>query len=390
MIYKVTHENKLPAKPNANKKQNKDLVFTVKSLIGPLIKSSKNHFKYCVKIIHNLMKKVKIGLIELNRTIKLHWVLKKSRVLKSDKNMKEQKKYFTIMLVPHSSDKVKTIRISRVYTKIAVIIIVLLAAFTIYFYLYISSIVGENMALKSSMDKLYALTGQQETLLSEKIEEINALIKEENSSNINISEYIEKFKDIIDNYVSGRINAGLASRSSTASSSSFVKDINELNEILTALNEINKQKDENLIDLTEMEKKLTEYLNSLPTLWPVIGNITSKFGYRLDPITFRRAYHNGIDIAAPYGTSIKASASGKVILSGYYNELGQTVIIDHGNGISTVYGHASKLLVKKGQTVKKGDIIARVGSSGRTTGSHLHFEIHINGEPIDPYKYLSR
>jgi murein DD-endopeptidase MepM/ murein hydrolase activator NlpD len=86
-----------------------------------------------------------------------------------------------------------------------------------------------------------------------------------------------------------------------------------------------------------------------------------------------------------YGNS---NDSGKVILAGSYNELGKTVIVDHGNGITTVYGHTSKVLVKKGQTVKKGAVIAKVGSSGRSTGSHLHFEIRINGEPIDPFKYL--
>ncbi len=140
--------------------------------------------------------------------------------------------------------------------------------------------------------------------------------------------------------------------------------------------------------MTELEEKLSEYLDSLPTLWPVSGRITSGFGYRSDPITNRKAWHKGIDIAASYGISIKAAASGKVILAGYYNELGQTVIIDHGNGLASVYGHSSKLLVKKGQVVKKGDGIAKVGSSGRATGSHLHFEIRVNDVPIDPRKYL--
>jgi len=199
---------------------------------------------------------------------------------------------------------------------------------------------------------------------------------------------MDKYRDVVDKYVSGRIDSGLASRSGNRTGSSFAKDIEELREILTALSEVNKLKDENFIDLTETENKLRKYLDSLPDLWPVNGRVSSKFGYRLDPFTFRRSYHKGIDIAASYGTSIKASASGKVILAGSYNELGKTVIVDHGNGITTVYGHTSKVLVKKGQTVKKGAVIAKVGSSGRSTGSHLHFEIRINGEPIDPFKYL--
>jgi methyl-accepting chemotaxis protein len=100
--------------------------------------------------------------------------------------------------------------------------------------------------------------------------------------------------------------------------------------------------------------------------------------------------HEGIDVAASSGDDIRASASGKVTFAGVYNGYGRTVIIDHGNGISTLYGHSSKLLVKEGQTVSKGELIAKVGSSGRSTGPHLHFEIRINGEPVDPLNYLDK
>jgi murein DD-endopeptidase MepM/ murein hydrolase activator NlpD len=313
--------------------------------------------------------------------------LKKSNALKADKKLKGEKKYFTIMLVPHSSDKVKTIRISRLYTKL-VFIIIILVTLSVHTLFRINDINNENTALKLSSVQLYNLAKDQKTLLSEKVEEINSLLEKEDNANINIAEFMDKYRDVVDKYVSGRIDSGLASRSGNRTGSSFAKDIEELREILTALSEVNKLKDENFIDLTETENKLRKYLDSLPDLWPVNGRVSSKFGYRLDPFTFRRSYHKGIDIAASYGTSIKASASGKVILAGSYNELGKTVIVDHGNGITTVYGHTSKVLVKKGQTVKKGAVIAKVGSSGRSTGSHLHFEIRINGEPIDPFKYL--
>ena len=103
-----------------------------------------------------------------------------------------------------------------------------------------------------------------------------------------------------------------------------------------------------------------------------------------DPFTRRKTFHEGIDISADKGTSIKASASGKVILAKRYGGYGLAVIIDHGRGLSTLYGHSSKLLVKEGQTVKKGDIIAKVGSTGRSTGPHLHFEVLLYNTPVDP------
>jgi len=116
-------------------------------------------------------------------------------------------------------------------------------------------------------------------------------------------------------------------------------------------------------------------------LWPARGVLTSRFGWR------SRRHHNGIDIAAPYGTPIFAAKAGRVIFSGWYYGYGRTVIVDHGD-VTTLYGHASKLLVRKGQTVEAGESIARVGSTGVSTGPHLHFEIRVNGRAVNPLKYL--
>ncbi len=108
----------------------------------------------------------------------------------------------------------------------------------------------------------------------------------------------------------------------------------------------------------------------------------------MERFTRRKTFHDGLDIACPYGEDIKAAANGKVTFADRKSGYGRTVMIDHGHGLTTVYGHASKLLVKAGQTVKKGDVIAKVGSSGRSTGPHLHFEIRLYGSPVDPLKYL--
>jgi len=116
--------------------------------------------------------------------------------------------------------------------------------------------------------------------------------------------------------------------------------------------------------------------------WPSRGTLTSRFGWRY------RRHHDGIDVAAPWGTPIQAARDGMVIFTGWHGGYGKVVFISHGDGVVTVYGHASKLLVKIGDQVKQGQVIANVGCTGVCTGSHLHFEVRIDGQPVDPLKFL--
>ncbi len=132
--------------------------------------------------------------------------------------------------------------------------------------------------------------------------------------------------------------------------------------------------------------------SSKPAIWPTKGWITSDFGWRRSfrTRTGGRAsiYHEGIDIAAPIGTPIKATADGRITFTGYRSGYGKTLKMDHGQGLLTLYAHCSKLLVKEGQKVKQGDIIALVGNTGNSTGPHLHYEVRQDGKAIDPMEYL--
>ena len=123
-------------------------------------------------------------------------------------------------------------------------------------------------------------------------------------------------------------------------------------------------------------------------MYPVIGPITSNFGYRVHPILGYEKYHSGMDFGVDYGSLIYAADGGTVIFSGWYGGYGNAVIISHGNSLSTLYGHASELYVVEGQAVQKGQPIAAVGSTGFSTGPHLHFEVRASGEPVDPAAFL--
>jgi murein DD-endopeptidase MepM/ murein hydrolase activator NlpD len=128
--------------------------------------------------------------------------------------------------------------------------------------------------------------------------------------------------------------------------------------------------------------------NSAPNLWPIEGQVTGSFGERIDPFNGEGAFHSGVDISSSYGTSIVAPADGVVTFTDNLGGYGKAIMIDHGNGISTRYGHLSGFAVTAGQAVHRGDVIGYVGASGRSTGPHLHYEVRINDTPVNPYKYL--
>lgn len=123
-------------------------------------------------------------------------------------------------------------------------------------------------------------------------------------------------------------------------------------------------------------------------IWPVRGRITSNFGWRYHPILRQKKYHNGLDIAVPTNTQVRAADDGVVVVSGWEGGYGNYVAIDHGNGISTGYGHNHRLLVSKGERVTKGQVIALSDSTGLSTGPHVHFEVRVNGAPANPIPYL--
>jgi murein DD-endopeptidase MepM/ murein hydrolase activator NlpD len=127
---------------------------------------------------------------------------------------------------------------------------------------------------------------------------------------------------------------------------------------------------------------------AVPSLWPVRGQITAGFGQRLDPFSGEGAFHSGLDISAPYGTRVEVTADGIVLQAAPAAGYGNEIVVDHGFGLMTKYGHLSKIFVVVGQEVKRGQVIGAVGMTGKTTGPHLHYEVSVNDTPVNPAKYL--
>lgn len=149
-----------------------------------------------------------------------------------------------------------------------------------------------------------------------------------------------------------------------------------------------------LVDVKDLEALREELdsrrivLESIPALWPVRGILSSGFGVRTSPFTDTPVFHHGLDIIARPGVPVRAAAAGKVVRSGYESLFGNVVVVEHGYGYRTLYAHLGKQLAAAGDIVQKGDPVGTVGETGRTTGAHLHYEVHVNGLAVNPFRFL--
>ena len=198
------------------------------------------------------------------------------------------------------------------------------------------------------------------------------------------------------NKMSGKQSAAAAAAAPTPNSLALTDDVNQ-QQVKLSLDQFYALRSQALSGRVSraLEGGLTSGMGSdwtqiadAPSLWPVEGVVTSSFGERQDPFNGEGAFHAGLDISAPSGTVVRATGDGLVDSAEVTNGYGREVIIDHGHGVRTVYGHLSGMIVLAGQNVLRGQIIGYVGRTGRSTGPHLHYEVRINNTPVNPHKYL--
>jgi murein DD-endopeptidase MepM/ murein hydrolase activator NlpD len=160
--------------------------------------------------------------------------------------------------------------------------------------------------------------------------------------------------------------------------------VDELNRLAEAI----MQEGENLRGLDRLMARASKALASLPSRWPVRGAVNSEFGLRQSPWTQNQEFHGGLDIRASSGTPVRAPAAATVLFAGSQPEYGTTVILDHGQEIKSLYGHLSKIAVQTGQKIERGTVIAYSGNTGRSSGPHLHYEVLVKGQSVNPRTYL--
>lgn len=294
--------------------------------------------------------------------------------------------HFTLMIIPNRKSGVKKISIPKVVFRnilIASIVAILVALFVVYDYASIKRDRAEMARLREQN------TEQQQQLrdLGMKVDEFSDRMEEllQTDKKIRVLAYETNRDKKLPLGIGGSIKEtkikDLLDKDHNTLIAGMRKNIEKLKE---EANQREKSFDELLAFLREQKSILA----STPSLWPVSGWITSEFGPRRSPFGMGIEFHQGLDISTRFGKAVVAPAAGFVVASGYEPADGNAVRIEHGHGFSTAFLHLSKIAVKRGERVKKGEIIGYVGDTGRSTGPHLHYSVYVNNVAVNPRKYL--
>ncbi len=295
------------------------------------------------------------------------------------------KKFYTVLVLPDASSQIRKFHIAKpLLGALAVAASLIFVAFLFFIY--------QAVSLNGHMLELRRLrvTASQQAHLLEKIDRLgNEMVRLREfdfrlrtAAGLEAKEGESSFLGVGGaDSLSSRALMVAAVAHQTPSTDNLTKELDRLSR---EMNDRSKSFQE-LIDQLEAKRSV---LASTPTIWPVKGWLTAGFGYRRSPFTGQRQMHEGVDISNTVGTPVVAPADGLVSYTGPLGGFGNVISIDHGHRISTFYGHLHRQRVSQGQRVRRGDVIAFVGTTGRATGPHLHYEIQVNGSAVDPSKYV--
>ena len=294
-------------------------------------------------------------------------------------------KKITIVLLPEGSQKVRQVKIPK--------LLIYLSCFFIAGFLSLIGYAAYDYYLtKKELPRLYAMEeayNQQKPqipALSQKIDEIKQKLADYKKfdDKLRIMVNLETKDDNIQFVGVGGSDPTQMDPGENLEKTKIRSMHQSLNNLDTEIT-IQSQRKAELCKYLESEKSM---LACTPSIWPTRGWVSSRFGYRISPFTDEREFHKGVDISARMKTKIIAPADGVVISEGRTYGYGNVITISHGYGLKTRYGHLNSFLVKKGDTIKRGQVIALLGNSGRSTGPHLHYEVHLNDVPVDPFRYI--
>ena len=307
---------------------------------------------------------------------------------------------FSVLIIPRNRSKIRRLEFSgrAIHTGlgllagIAAIAVVTVALLVFYRHAYVST---ENLRVESA-----EFVREKAALLSRLVELEDSIGRTERFA-AKIESAVETKKDGVAGKGPVDEDDGMPSEQWITPSGSSVTSLGNniwkspfsksltagLNLALDKLSSRADDAEEKVHSVFALQQDKQFFWASLPSLWPSRGWVTSEFGEHRG-WRGKGRLHEGIDIAGPRGTPILAPGDGTVTFSGYYHGYGQMVTVDHGYGISTLYGHCSAMFVKEGQRIKRGMIIAQVGNTGSSTGPHLHYEVHVDGVPVNPMMYV--
>lgn len=286
---------------------------------------------------------------------------------------------FTLMFVPHSGDKARRLRLPSWALKVLAITVLTFLGGLSWFGI-------DYMRLRANTRELARLRTENHEQ-ARQIEELAQEAVTVQQRLVEIDDLDAQVRQMLGlperNQGEERPNRGL-SRGGPGRAVTPVDIHYTLQNVADSIDPVREKLAQLKEDVSQEQKRLAH----TPAGWPVRGTVTSRFGTRRSPYDRRAEFHEGIDIAAPNGTAVKATGAGTVVYAGWHSGYGRKVVIDHGYGYQTAYAHNSKINVSVGTTVKRGDVIAYVGSSGRSTGPHLHYEVLYRGVRKDPGQYL--
>ncbi|MBM7557620.1 peptidoglycan DD-metalloendopeptidase family protein [Halanaerobacter jeridensis] len=323
-----------------------------------------------------------------------------------------QNEKVTIQIVPETEEDVFTLKIAKKWIKFAVyfiiISLVLITGILSYYYYQFNAARREIRFLVPYKQKVENLREKNDYLqsklskLSNKTEEIKEQFNQIKKENHKIKEMIDfKNKDDLSSKTDAKSRDSSTTASNKLAESQTVAQtahsvasgvlINATKQNLSSLNKGITQRKKDLSTLKQEVIDYKDYLSSKPKGWPILGHkgrITSGYGYRFHPVEKKRIFHEGIDIGVWYNHKVIATGQAKVVFSGWKSGYGRAVVLDHGYGYRTLYGHNNKLLVRTGEVVKRGEPIALSGNSGRSTGPHVHYEVLVNGHHTNPKQFF--
>ncbi len=308
-----------------------------------------------------------------------------------------RRKNYSFLIFNHTGSPIKRLSVSHKLIGASICVVaIFFIALTIFAINYVSLIKGADKAivLAGKITQKDDLIDQQRNQIQDFAVQINELKSELSDlkdfekkmriiANLNVDE--DKNENL--SGVGGSMPDDLDPTVEMKAKQSAL--IQEMHEQVNHLDQVAVSQQERFETLYKHMEKQRNMLACTPTIRPVDdGYITSNFGYRISPFTERKEFHKGLDIAAKLGSPIIATADGVISFAGKNGLLGNMVAIDHGYGITTRYGHCSKILKNKGDKVKRGDVIALVGNTGRSTGPHVHYEVKLNGVQVNPDRYI--